>query len=444
MLGLLKRAVTPHDPAPALPPRAPQYVSADNSGPVESHTAETSQQPSINEPYYGPPCVDVTFTFMQATGLPKMDIIGSADPYFRASIDGQVDFCSTCISNTLNPTWNELWIVHRVPVTAILSITVFDKDIMMLTDELVGKCQISISPGEYHLTILDPLQKPRGTFSFRIHTAPSMCNPPIPQYVFAGPTRYTTHDSPLVGVLTRLNDTNLYTTWKIHLTLVPVYLPNPTHWNTSYRAAQQIFSGPMSWSVREPIKAAHRGLYARQPKDRGFGALTSGDDWLQLLVGDKGVPKPCMYTYIIDDSTFRFSETGAAFLVDFASKHALHSNCSEFVRYAGEFHLRPRMAAACDHGRDDDTLDGWANLPPPTHVDQRTVWWELIVDNNSGTYAPPAAYLPALQDLLRHNFPGLRVRGLDRQDPFLVRSRNEMKEYAAKYPTSTGIKLFGG
>jgi hypothetical protein len=45
--------------------------------------------------------------------------------------------------------------------------------------------------------------------------------------------------------------------------------------------------------------------------------------------------KPAVYTYVIsvDDDTFRFSETGAKFFVDFASKHALHSNCAEAVRY---------------------------------------------------------------------------------------------------------------
>lgn len=32
-----------------------------------------------------------------------------------------------------------------------------------------------------------------------------------------------------------------------------------------------------------------------------------------------------VYTYVIgEDETFRFSETGASFFVDFASKHALH------------------------------------------------------------------------------------------------------------------------
>jgi hypothetical protein len=53
--------------------------------------------------------------------------------------------------------------------------------------------------------------------------------------------------------------------------------------------------------------------------------------------------KPAVYTYIIsaEDDSFRFSETGAAFFVDFASKHVLHSNCAEVVWYSGEFHPRP-------------------------------------------------------------------------------------------------------
>jgi hypothetical protein len=31
--------------------------------------------------------VDVTFKFIGASGLPKMDVVGSADPYFVAKLD---------------------------------------------------------------------------------------------------------------------------------------------------------------------------------------------------------------------------------------------------------------------------------------------------------------------------------------------------------------------
>lgn len=36
--------------------------------------------------------VDVSFKFIGARGLPKVDVVGSADPYFVASIDDQITF----------------------------------------------------------------------------------------------------------------------------------------------------------------------------------------------------------------------------------------------------------------------------------------------------------------------------------------------------------------
>lgn len=55
------------------------------------------------------------------------------------------------------------------------------------------------------------------------------------------------------------------------------------------------------------------------------------------------------------------------------------------------------------------------------------------MDNNSGTYAPDKNLLPQLKELLRSNFPGLRVRCLDREDPVLIESREAMKAYAGRY-----------
>jgi hypothetical protein len=33
---------------------------------------------------------DLTIQFIGASGLPKMDVVGSADPYFIADLDGQI------------------------------------------------------------------------------------------------------------------------------------------------------------------------------------------------------------------------------------------------------------------------------------------------------------------------------------------------------------------
>lgn len=164
-------------------------------------------------------------------------------------------------------------------------------------------------------------------------------------------------------------------------------------------------------------------LYARSTRNE-HGTITTREDVIRLLRGGKGPTqtlrvKPAVYTYIISavDDSLRFSETGAAFFVDFASKHALHANCAEKVRYSGEFHPRP----AC----------GWENFSDETSDDD--VQWEFVVDNNSGTYSPDPKLLPDLKALLEYNFLGLKVVALDHDEPDLERSREACRAYALSH-----------
>lgn len=68
--------------------------------------------------------------------------------------------------------------------------------------------------------------------------------------------------------------------------------------------------------------------------------------------------------------------------------------------YSGEFHPRPEggWGAFSDEKNDQD------------------VDWELLIDNNSGTYGPDKEMLPKLQQLMEYNFPGLKIVALDRED----------------------------
>jgi len=185
------------------------------------------------------------------------------------------------------------------------------------------------------------------------------------------------------------------------------------------------FSGiPTSRGTRRRvIRSGHRLLYARTA-DNGFGVIENAAGFMALLKSkamSSGIQrvKPAVYTYIIasDDDCFRFSETGAAFFVDFASKHALHSNCSETVRYSGEFHPRPQ--------------GGWENFSDDTPDD--AVQWEFVIDNNSGTYSPDKNMLPALRALFEYNFPGLTFYAMHYKDEELKKSMEACRDYALKY-----------
>ena len=271
---------------------------------------------------------------------------------------------------------------------------------------------------------------PRAQIESREPTTP--LSPTTPAYTFDGPLRYVQHYSPTVGQLTRVNDARLYSTWEVRLRGVrAIFGDTFQSWNKSYAAAQGIFgSGPAALALRSTIHAGHRALYARSTRD-GTGPLATPADVLAMLRGGDDQQrrqqllrvKPAVYTYVIteEDETLRFSETGAAFFVDFASKHALHANCAPRVRYSGEFHPRPACAG------------GWAGFgAADADADERTRW-ELVVDNNSGTYAPSREMLPALRALLELNFPGVTIHALDRGDPGLEESREACREYALKF-----------
>lgn len=155
------------------------------------------------------------------------------------------------------------------------------------------------------------------------------------------------------------------------------------------------------------------------------GVIEHGDDIFRLLQDDMHVTtghygtlyiKPTIYTYVIvkEDDSLRFSETGTNFIIDFASKHAQHSDRAEAVWYAGEFHLRPRV--------------GWESIG--SGGDSR---WELVLDNDSGTYKPESNGLFKLQRLLQFNFPGLIVITLPRNNDELQRSKAACRAYASRH-----------
>ncbi|UJR20305.1 hypothetical protein I4U23_023436 [Adineta vaga] len=367
---------------------------------------------------------DVLIKFHAAHNLPKMDVVGTADPYFRAKIDdGQVEFSSSCIIKTLNPVWNEEWIVRNIPSTAKLFVTVYDKDDDTLFDDYIGKFQIDIQPLENEcIPILGFSNTHRGTFQLSIELLPSVEARP---YTFDGPVRFSRHNSLTVGHLTKVNDERLYSTWEIHLKRIDIYFDRnrKQKWNSSYHAAKKIFEGPMAHAIQSVIKQAHRVLYAKHTTNE-FGLVSTNEDFWRLLTDiNTNMIKPCVYTYIIEDNTWRFSETGASFFVDFASKHALHANCAQTVHYAGEFHPRPKC--------------GWDEYDPNEILDWNQ--WELVIDNGSGTYAPDLRLLNKLQELLVFNFPDLNVVTYDFKDPALISSIKACREFA-KSPKSKSIR----
>ena len=328
-----------------------------------------------------------------------------------------------------------------MPTTATLSVVIRDKDHTALVDNYIGKIETTIYPGakeaeiqgptmhvrnrgSFWLKVTETLNVPLGTLmthQLKVDSSPSHDDPVLFPYSFDGPVHYSRHNSPTMGALTKLRDTRLYSTWKIYIKGVPrIFGDQVQHWSRSHRPAQAIFQGPTSIALRSGIQASHRLLYARSVSN-AFGVIESTEDVFTLFSIDGTASharriKPAVYTYIIstDDDSLRFSETGAAFFVDFASKHALHSNCAKAVRYSGEFHPRP--------------VGGWARFSDA--IQDKDVEWEIVIDNNSGTYSPDPALLPKVKEIVELNFSGFRVVALPHEDPELRASTEACRAYA--------------
>jgi hypothetical protein len=108
----------------------------------------------------------------------------------------------------------------------------------------------------------------------------------------------------------------------------------------------------------------------------------------------------------------------------------MHSDVSIYIAFSGEFFIRrikkrkrvpsPKMnRSGSGQGEEDgdpiETKD--LNAPAPEDADPPTdpSDYELVIDNDSGTYRPKAAMLPVLASYLSHCLPGLHVKTLDCQ-----------------------------
>ena len=139
-----------------------------------------------------------------------------------------------------------------------------------------------------------------------------------------------------------------------------------------------------------------------------------------------------VFTYIITlDGQWRFTETGKEFGIDLLSKHTMHSNVSIYIAFSGEFFIRRlKHPHHMDKQIASEGEPDPASLEPPSaeptnaqkkeHPGQNEPNkdphnYELIIDNDSGTYRPNAKYLHTLRDFIASNLPGLRVVTLDCQ-----------------------------
>ncbi|GFR48321.1 hypothetical protein Agub_g10204 [Astrephomene gubernaculifera] len=284
-----------------------------------------------------------------------------------------------------------------------------------------------------------------------------------------GPVRFRVSVSTVAGVLTGHTDEDgwlAYAAYKLRLAGVRKFFSEGAtqHWNEKYDKARMIFH---SSTMMAAVQAQHAVLYADNGQAKFRGTLRCGGDLVSLLHGGVRAAQRRYYTYcLLEDGSMCFSETGAAFFSDFMSKHAMHAGCADKVVFAGEFCLLPPgMPPVFPHPAASTSSSPSTHTPPPAVITAAQAaadaaaataalpsaasnsrcrspaptdgssssssttttangapsstttngasttsgGWTLVIDNNSGTYAPTEALLPALKGLLEYNFPGLQV-----------------------------------
>jgi hypothetical protein len=197
-------------------------------------------------------------------------------------------------------------------------------------------------------------------------------------------------------------------------------------------------SGIRGFFLHKALEHQHRQIY-RFDSTTNFGYLSVDPSeettlkFLELVHFDKGGR---IFTYILTlDSLLRFTETGKEFKIDLLSKHTMHSDVSIYVAFAGEFFVR-RLK---DPDEPSSEAGGYNKSHPPDDIEGRSLdgsppqdprHYELVIDNDSGTYRPLVDLLPKLREFLEYNLPGLKIVTLDcKVDAELMeRSKREQRE----------------
>ena len=198
-------------------------------------------------------------------------------------------------------------------------------------------------------------------------------------------------------------------------------------------------SGPRGWLLSKALHHQHARVY-NFDKSTVWGTFPQGpckemtNQFLDLVHHDKGGR---IFTYVLTlDSLFRFTETGKEFGIDMLSKHTMHSDVSIYIAFSGEFFIRrlkhanrppppepaeeTSQAHPSEKGEPVDQNETHppndiGGGPPDSDPPKDPAHYELIIDNDSGTYRPNAEKLPLLKRFLAASFPGLHIQVLDCQ-----------------------------
>ncbi|KAF2266362.1 C2 domain-containing protein [Lojkania enalia] len=424
-----------------------------------------------------PPGYTVKFTLHRALNLPLADINTlSADPYIIAQLttglptrhkeDPPLQFRTQTVRQSTDPVWNAEWIVANVPAPGFkLKCRIYDEDPADHDDRL-GNVHVHAGPiseqwqgmKEQPHALKKRMASKRayllrglavcfgkaehmsGSLFVSVEVLGRTQDENGGRAYTVGPQFWIRHYSPLLGRLLgqkepREGGDMVSKTGK----------PKAERYN--FQANQMQLRGPCPEAMyhryvefKPFVKAMFtatgiRGYILSKALHHQHARVYNFDQHTEYEV----FPKPCIeftqkflelvhydqggriFTYVLTlDALFRFTETGKEFGIDMLSKHTMHSDVAAYIAFSGEFFIRRlkhHHRKLPEEGGQNKTHppDDIAGGPPKEEPKRDPSYYELVIDNDSGTYRPNAKLLPQLKSFFESNFPGLHVMTLDCQ-----------------------------
>ncbi|KAI1112007.1 hypothetical protein F5Y14DRAFT_442879 [Nemania sp. NC0429] len=424
-----------------------------------------------------PPGYTVKFTFHRAENLPTADIgTGAADPFLTATLstslpkrhkeDPDLFFRTRTIRRSLEPRWEEEWIVANVPSSGFrLKCRLYDED-WPDKDDRLGNVTIHVNsvneswegfalPGKVFEVKKRmgskrayALKAAASAFHKSVSMTPKLyisavvlgkSDPPHGQLYTVGPTYYFKHFSPMIGRMTGIKvnkdetadaaekhgkekepKAQKYDFQATEIQLAGPVPPKLYHRYVEFRPIIGLLfqsSGLRGHILNKALHHQHHRIY-NFDRSTEWGTFEPCSEeaslkFLKMVHFDEGAR---LFTYIITlDGLIRFTETGKDFGIDLLSKHTMHSDAQIYIACSGEFlikklkkHHPTRSVSDIQQtaitGHEDESGPSTRDGPPAKPQD-----YQLFIDNDSGTYRPDKSVLPDLKQFLERNFPGINI-----------------------------------
>ncbi|KHN98966.1 C2 domain containing protein [Metarhizium album ARSEF 1941] len=375
------------------------------------------------------------------------------------------------LRKTTEPQWNEEWVVANVPPSGFtLKCRLYDEDFADHDDRL-GNVTIHEPrvfeqwegippPGREYAAKIRVMSKRALIvkaiacfFRSDVHLTPKLCvsievigksDPPFAQMCTIGPTRWTKHFSPMIGRIagTKVNENEEHDQDGGRSSQVDNSGQNGKERSQKYdfQANEMQLQGPVPPELYHryvefrPIigsmfsskgirgKILNMALHKQHNRVYNYDQTTEWGSFepcseaatlafLRLAHFDEGGRT---FTYVLTlDGLFKFTETGKEFGIDLLSKHTMHSNVQTYIACSGEFFIRrlERPVASDDPEPAEKThpSNHIPGGPPDESPPPNPAYYQLFIDNDSGTYRPDKSILPKLKEFFERNFPNLGV-----------------------------------